>query len=504
MSSPNKECHIEKIVNELNHLRKELEEQKWKADYYKDLWSKERDRNHELIYLKQEEEEEKDDKEELKKEKRSTIKEDFSSKTDQDLYQDNFQKFYSSIAQRRKLLRKPKKQYITLTKEELLKSHQELDKKFKIMKEKFFSRKLSSSTGGNVFNRGKHYSKQRKQQKNAKKKERNFEISRSISPPTFSPSHKIITTKSTATTTKTTSATTATEVCNNDLKNHPKHNNNNISPTNISFSPYSIISPIKPPSTNSSSLKTFLNSAPSPEASSTLNGPKNAYASESGLKLKFEKDINSLNEAISKMKEYRNKQNISSSMLETNTCLEKQELKIEKNTQFELSKQVSKNRETIKCFELSKTYLEIHEKIDDTTIIKTEKKIQEKDLSLIIKTEKKIQEKDLSLEEKNEIINKIETAIDGWAKNKSLRLLLNKIFDHPYRESGYLGPNVSWGVLRKSYHQAVSKVHPDRHINSDFETMYRNQKLFLVLQRSYEKYRKKYQKKKEELLSSSQ
>lgn len=99
--------------------------------------------------------------------------------------------------------------------------------------------------------------------------------------------------------------------------------------------------------------------------------------------------------------------------------------------------------------------------------------------------------KDPSEEHQILIKKRVDSEIDLWSKNKSLRILLNKIFNHPYREAGYLGPDVSFAILRKNYHRAVNMIHPDRHIYDDFETRCRNEKMFLVLQGAYERASKK-------------
>jgi len=97
----------------------------------------------------------------------------------------------------------------------------------------------------------------------------------------------------------------------------------------------------------------------------------------------------------------------------------------------------------------------------------------------------------LSPEEMSRIKYRIQKEVDQWTRNKSLRIILNKFFNHPYREAGYLTPDISFGALRKSYHKAVSKIHPDVHINSNFETKCRNQAIFLALQGAYERAGKK-------------
>lgn len=100
--------------------------------------------------------------------------------------------------------------------------------------------------------------------------------------------------------------------------------------------------------------------------------------------------------------------------------------------------------------------------------------------------------KEPSPEQQAIIKTKIDEEIEVWARNKSLRILLNKIFNHPYRGEEYLKPDVTWATLRKNYHKAVAKIHPDKHISSSFETRCRNEKLFLVLSSAYERYQKKY------------
>ena len=82
----------------------------------------------------------------------------------------------------------------------------------------------------------------------------------------------------------------------------------------------------------------------------------------------------------------------------------------------------------------------------------------------------------------NIIFLRIQKEVNQWTRNKSLRIILNKFFDHPYRGEGYLTPDASFSVLRKSYRKAVSKVHPDRNINSSFEEKCRNEAVFLALQ----------------------
>ena len=95
-----------------------------------------------------------------------------------------------------------------------------------------------------------------------------------------------------------------------------------------------------------------------------------------------------------------------------------------------------------------------------------------------------------------EYSDEIKAEIDGYIKEmsykKSLRQLLNSIFEYKPTDPRYLKHGCHTDKIKKTYRQAILKLHPDKHVNSCYETKYISQELFKIITSKHDKYKSIY------------
>ena len=90
------------------------------------------------------------------------------------------------------------------------------------------------------------------------------------------------------------------------------------------------------------------------------------------------------------------------------------------------------------------------------------------------------------------LITAIDEWIFKWSHHKSLRQLLNYILEAKPFDEEYIDRSANYKAITKAYRKAIMRIHPDKHVNSDFETRYKAAEMFKIVVQLYEKYKKKY------------
>jgi len=92
----------------------------------------------------------------------------------------------------------------------------------------------------------------------------------------------------------------------------------------------------------------------------------------------------------------------------------------------------------------------------------------------------------------NMIRVRVDDWIERWSNKKSLRQLLNSILGYKSGyDKGYLYRGVNTTRIVKGYRKSMLKIHPDKHVNSSYETRYKASEMFKIVSSLFEKYKKK-------------